>query len=191
MKHKDLIITTITVCIVLLVLLKSMIVTNGGMDQGYKSSDLASFRIAKQWIIYSIDSDPFRNKNLSEQHLSTTDKPTSTSEKTTTTEEFHGYAVLKQLTVPVTPELVSVIRDLDFAGQHWNGGIAKCFNPRHAARVIEQGVTYDLLICYECKLAYIYRDETKIGTIYFSTNSPNAPKPDQLNSLLHSKEDVN
>ncbi len=191
MKHKKLIIIAVTVCILLFVLLKSMIVTNGSMDQEYKSSDLAAFRIAKQWSIYSIDSNPFRNKNLSDQESSTTDKPRSTAEKTTNTEDFHGHTILKELTVPVTPELVSVIRDLDFAGQHWNGFIAGCFNPRHGVRVVEQGGICDLLICYECQSAIISRNGVRNGTIYFSTDGPNAPKPDQLNSLLHSKEDVN
>ncbi len=187
MKHKKLIIIAATASVLLLVL-KSMIVTNGGLEQGYKASDLAPFHRATQWTLFSVG-PLLGNETLSDQGSSRgasspTGQSTGPAEKIAVTESFHGYAILKQHTVTVSPELLSVLTELESAAQHWKGSSARCFIPRHALRVIEQGTSYDLLICYECKSAEIYQDGSHTGTIYFSTVLPNAAKPDQLNILL-------
>ena len=39
----------------------------------------------------------------------------------------------------------------------------RCFNPRHGIRVTSGGVTTDLLICFECKEAVVFRDGQRVA----------------------------
>ncbi len=95
---------------------------------------------------------------------------------------FHNYEILGQVTVKVTPELQGVITALDHAGQHWEGGVSSCFSPRHGLRVVKNGVTYDLLICYECMRAELFEGGKDAGLIGMTGRE--APQPDVLNALL-------
>lgn len=47
--------------------------------------------------------------------------------------------------------------------------VAMCFNPRHAIRAIHRGHPYDLVICFECGHAYLYRDGVELGAIPMAT----------------------
>jgi TPR repeat protein len=52
-------------------------------------------------------------------------------------------------------------------------------NPRHALRVVSSGITYDILICYECGQLELYKNDQPL---HFSGSI--GSKPDALNRLL-------
>lgn len=62
-------------------------------------------------------------------------------------------------------DVMSALRKAVAAKEEQNkrilGGVG-CFKPRHKLRVRHRGVTYDLLICFECHNARIYEDEKRI-----------------------------
>ena len=84
--------------------------------------------------------------------------------------------------ISVTRELKEVITGLDRGGQQWGGAVAGCFSPRHGLRVVAEGVTYDLLICYECMSVALFEGGKCAGHIYMA--GPSAPKPTALNAVL-------
>ncbi len=51
-------------------------------------------------------------------------------------------------------------------------GIAKCFNPRHAIRVVHEKKTYELLICFECSQVHLFEDGKRVGDTLPISTSP-------------------
>lgn len=58
--------------------------------------------------------------------------------------------------------------------------VAMCFNPRHAIRAVHRGHQFDLIICFECGHAYLYRNGIWLGVI------PMAPGEPELSELMKS-----
>ncbi|MBL8803929.1 MAG: hypothetical protein JNN27_18135 [Planctomycetes bacterium] len=72
------------------------------------------------------------------------------------TREFHGYEVLGEAAL-TDPALATQLARLISRGVAENdGSAALCFNPRHGVRVVRDGHTLDLVICYECMQIYVY-----------------------------------
>ena len=65
-------------------------------------------------------------------------------------EKLHGYRVLGQTPVAAESQL-TVLQQL-YDGIDANEGEAAmwCFNPRHGLRISSQGVTVELVICFDC-----------------------------------------
>jgi len=78
------------------------------------------------------------------------------SKTTTTGEDFHGYRVLgrAQLDKDERERLIGAARG---AVDDNEGRAMKCFNPRHGLRVVAQGDTVDLVICFECLQMKVYQ----------------------------------
>ena len=154
----------------------------------YRATDLLPFSKATEWTIFSLDPMPW---DVGEDPFATSapadGKPVEVKppkRKALPENEFHGFPILGQTKGPVTDNLKTVISTLDEAGRHWGGAIAACFNPRHGIRVTTDGVVYDMVICYECMSAEIYRGNDRIGAIYFATDPRSAPRPAYLNGAL-------
>lgn len=72
------------------------------------------------------------------------------------TRRFHGYEVLGDAAL-TDPGLATQLAQLISRGlAESDGSAALCFNPRHGVRVVREGRTLDLVICYECKQIYVY-----------------------------------
>lgn len=104
--------------------------------------------------------------------------------------DLHGYPVLGICKITASDELAVVrkaVSSLDAAGHRWGGAIAACFDPRHGVRIRSGGMTYDLLICYECSQVQIFRGDTREGDIYFAlSDDTSSPSPEALNRILTS-----
>ena len=157
----------------------------------YRADDLALFSSAAEWTIYSLDpwpweevDDPFGTPAPANGEPAKTAAPEKPKRKVPPEQEFHGYPILGQTKVAVTDTLKTVISTMDESGRHWDGGVPACFSPRHGIRVIKNGETYDLLICYECLSAKIFRGSESIGTVYFDQRPGMAPRPAFLNGAL-------
>ncbi len=154
----------------------------------YRAADLLPFSKATEWTILSLDpmpwdigDDPFATPAPSDGKPVEVKPP---KKKVPPEQEFHGFPILGQAKVTVTEDLRTVISTLDEAGRHWTQAVAACFSPRHGIRVTSEGVIYDLVICYECMSADIYRADKKIGAIYFVTDARWLPRPAFLNGAL-------
>lgn len=152
----------------------------------YRANDLAPFSNAAEWIIFSLDpmpleenSDPFAAPIPTGDELAKKPK-----RKVPPEQEFHGYLILGQTKVAVTDQLKTVISTIDESGRHWTGGVAACFIPRHGIRVTKNGESHDLLICYECLSAILFRGSKQTGIIHFSTDPRLIPRPAYLNGAL-------
>ncbi len=57
---------------------------------------------------------------------------------------------------------------------------AKCFEPRHALQITHEKQKYDILICFECHWAYVYREGKMIGRMEMGRDS----KQDTFDKVL-------
>ncbi len=73
-----------------------------------------------------------------------------------TSQTLHGWNVLG------SQQLVeSFHRDVS----QWDGSTGLCFSPRHALQASMNNVTYDFVICYECKKVEIYEGDQLLATV--------------------------
>ena len=154
----------------------------------YKAADLLAFTKATEWTIFSLDpmpqdleEDPFATPAPADGKAAEIKPP---KKKVPPEHGFHGFPVLGQTKVTVSDELKSVISTIDEAARHWTGSVAACFRPRHAIRVVSDGIVHDLVICFECMSADLYRANKKVGSIDFVTDARWLPRPALLNSAL-------
>ncbi|TDU67221.1 hypothetical protein EI77_03423 [Prosthecobacter fusiformis] len=165
----------------------------------YKSEQLLPYLQATEWILYSLDPDPWLQDEVNDPFsrpapLPGSDEakkaashprpPAEPQRKVPPSQEFHEYPILGQLDMKETDKLRYVIKALDVAGQNWAGGVAGCFSPRHGIRVMKDGKTHDLVICYECSRAYLYVDGQDAGTLHFATTPQFQATPYPLDGIL-------
>jgi hypothetical protein len=104
-----------------------------GLLAGCSRDPLAQLNTPQQLTLYSIDGRDFEP-----------------GEEPKTDEKFHGYPVLGKVEITDESkrrELITALRD---GFDHSDGKMAKCFWPRHALRLEENGRTIDIVICFEC-----------------------------------------
>ncbi len=161
----------------------------------YTEEHIRPYLEATTWTVFSLDpdpwventADPFAVAPAPTDHSKPAPSTPEPKRKTTPAKEFHDYPILGQHTLSVTPEMRLIITDLDRAGRAWTGGVAACFMPRHGLRVIRDGKTHDLQICYECFTAILYENSEIVGHLFFAsppTLTPNAPNPNALNAIF-------
>ena len=83
---------------------------------------------------------------------------------------FHGRRVLGSIVITdaaVQQKLATALR----SGAARVYLLPMCFNPRHCIRVTHGGVVTDLLICFECSQAQVWRDDKLIDQ-WTTTASP-------------------
>lgn len=88
--------------------------------------------------------------------------PDRLSERPSSTEFFHNFAVLGE--TPITsPDTRRVVADTVLrAVSSWDGGLMACFEPRHGIRIANGKQTFDLLICFECQRIYSYEGDQQL-----------------------------
>jgi hypothetical protein len=71
---------------------------------------------------------------------------------------LHGWKVLGKTTVKEQVARRQLLAELDRGLTSPDARAARCFEPRHALRVIHDGASADLVICFACGQVYIYLD---------------------------------
>ena len=89
---------------------------------------------------------------------------------------FHDFPVLgqKELVADDAHMIIGLLKK----GVSEDGDMKKCFVPRHGIRVISDGHQIDMVICFECNIAVIYRGDQR-ASIYTNTVAR-----DELNRYL-------
>jgi hypothetical protein len=90
---------------------------------------------------------------------------------------FHDFKVLGQTNLDLKQAQLAA-NVFQQVVKNWDGRMARCFNPRHALRILSGDHTYDFLLCYSCHQLYVYKDD-KLLIALGATGSPQF-----LNELL-------
>ena len=109
---------------------------------GCSGDSLTELKEAKGFTLYSILAAP--------QPLSPA-KPIPTTQET-----FHGWRVIGKTEVVDPQKRKAIIDGLQAAVRKPDGDMPRCFEPRHAIRVKQYGLTVDYLICFECSRVHKY-----------------------------------
>jgi hypothetical protein len=73
-----------------------------------------------------------------------------------------GFRILGRTTITDSATREDLNHSLIDAAWKSNGEVGSCFMPRHAICVTRNGVTTEVLICFECKQVHVYRDNKEI-----------------------------
>jgi hypothetical protein len=73
-------------------------------------------------------------------------------------ERLHGYPVLGRVAISDAGRQREVLAKVHEAIRGGPEQAARCFNPRHVVRVVKDGTTTDLVICFECWQYRVYHD---------------------------------
>jgi hypothetical protein len=93
------------------------------------------------------------------------------SEKSVTA-GFHGWPILAQSLV-ADRETQNILTQALKAGAESSFSFRSCFEPRHGVRLLFQGKTVDLVICFKCETVEVYLDDRRVKG-FSTTNSPEA-----------------
>ncbi|MCA8939315.1 MAG: hypothetical protein KDB07_05895, partial [Planctomycetes bacterium] len=91
---------------------------------------------------------------------------------------FHNYRVLGRAELgndEAGRAISAIYRGIDES----DGVTAECFNPRHGLRAIRDGVTVELLICFECRYALVYVNNKQEDEPFYTSETP----ADDLNQI--------
>lgn len=86
---------------------------------------------------------------------------------------IHGHEILGSVRITDPAVRRRLNYALQFGCRASIGAHFMCFDPRHAIRVTHDGVTTEILICFECNLVELWRGNQKIA--FFTT--VNFPQP--------------
>jgi hypothetical protein len=83
---------------------------------------------------------------------------------------FHGWKILGKTTVKDAKTRKKIVAAMYQGLEASDGTAAKCFNPRHGIRVMADGKTVDVVICFEClQVQFHVGDASKTET---TTDTP-------------------
>jgi hypothetical protein len=85
-------------------------------------------------------------------------------------EKFHGYGILGRTLVSEAQTRRELVNALE-QGVHNADMMAACFKPRHGVRATRNGISVDLVICFECGHARVYRQGASPSGL-LTTGSP-------------------
>jgi hypothetical protein len=87
-------------------------------------------------------------------------------------ESHHGFKVLGSTELAQEAPRTAAIDAIKKAVAAFDGTMARCFEPRHSLRVLtDKGVTYDLVVCFQCDQLRMYRDAKELGTVGVTASS--------------------
>jgi hypothetical protein len=95
--------------------------------------------------------------------------PNSRGEKSESA--FHGRRVLGKTAVEDAATRKKLVSALQQGVREHDGSVANCFNPRHGIRVVHEGATVDLVICFECYQVQSYAGGQS-GSHFLVSRSP-------------------
>jgi hypothetical protein len=84
---------------------------------------------------------------------------------------FHAWHVLGKTTIKKADTRKEVIAALAKGVEANKGEAAKCFDPRHGIRVVHDGKTIDLVICFRCLQVQVFHGD-KRSDDFLTTASP-------------------
>ncbi len=99
-------------------------------------------------------------------------------EKDANKESFHGWKVLGK--TAVTGDARKELLDALNKGLAENATGARCFVPRHGLRAVHDGVTVDLVICFECSWVHVYIDKAAMPDAKLAIGKTPAPAFDKV-----------
>ena len=77
---------------------------------------------------------------------------------------LHGYSVIKACRIDDRRTREEILGAFDDGIADHRGGVpVDCFRPRHAIRIVRDGVTTDYLICFQCSNWMIWKDDERTG----------------------------
>jgi hypothetical protein len=71
-------------------------------------------------------------------------------------DKFHGFPVLGKLEIKQTASRAEICAAIREGVAEFDGVVAACFWPRHGLHVIEDGVPFDYVVCFECAQFRLY-----------------------------------
>ena len=84
------------------------------------------------------------------------------------TKNFHGYQIQGKTVVKDPNVKKEIVDAFEQAVKESNGIGARCFNPRHGIRVVDESRIIDFLICFECLQVEVYVDDKKSGHFFIT-----------------------
>jgi hypothetical protein len=88
-------------------------------------------------------------------------------------DSFHGWKLLGQTTIKDAEQRKKLLTAYEEGVTIKVAGVAKCFEPRHGIRVVHDGKTIDLVICFSCIRVLVYSGEEQQGSFQIE-ESPRA-----------------
>jgi hypothetical protein len=82
---------------------------------------------------------------------------------------LHGWKVLGETTVKDAETRKKLLSALEKSIAKPETGGAKCFDPRHAISVRQDGKAVEVLMCFECGWVYVYQDGKDVAHIKMDT----------------------
>lgn len=76
-------------------------------------------------------------------------------------EEFRGWRILGSMMVTNTGVRSDLVTALRKNVEENKNMVARCFHPRHGIRVIYEGKTNDLVICFQCLAVLVYQNDNE------------------------------
>jgi len=77
---------------------------------------------------------------------------------------LHGYSVITSCEIPARGTREEILNAFDAGIAEYQDGISlDCFRPRHAIRIVQDGVTTDHLICFQCSNWMRWTDDERSG----------------------------
>ena len=81
-------------------------------------------------------------------------------------ESHHGFKILGSTELTEEATRTAAIDAIKKAVAAFDGVMARCFEPRHSLRVLTgKGITYDLVVCFQCDQLRIYKGDKEIGSV--------------------------
>lgn len=77
-------------------------------------------------------------------------------------ELFHGYPVLGRAELTELRDRDAVLFMIEGGIEDSDGRVADCFKPRHGLSITKNGVTTDLVICFECHQIEVFEDGVEV-----------------------------
>lgn len=102
--------------------------------------------VPEQLTLYSIDGRDFF--------------PPERPPQTETDEKFHGHPVLGKVDLTTVADRRKLMQAYRNGVAESDGTKAACFWPRHGIRTVEEGVTTDYVICFECLHVHVHNSDT-------------------------------
>ena len=152
----------------------SVLLMTGCAAEAEKNTVSAQVKAALEkrepWELFSLDPDQGESAPSAspppapapEDPVAAAPQPATPVPAPVAADAFHGWKVLGKTTVKdaeVRKRLVAAF----LQGVAENEGVsAGCFNPRHGIRMVHDGRTIDLVICFECYQVAAYVGDTRV-----------------------------
>ena len=131
---------------------------------GHDPEQLLPYQSATTWRLYSLEPHPLQPLPHSEA--------------------YYHRRILGSIDSDKAEQLHTIVENLIEASEQWNGGVAMCYDPRHGIRITHGDDLHDMVICYECSTAELFRNGESVGGIRFASDANPVATPTIANAIL-------